>query len=165
MESRRINDRMKELATRICYEPGNLDHLKKAMCVDPLNNGNRSNKEYVNGALATLGDTVLKTVIADRLYHEGKDREEITEEKILLENNKTLHRVKTELGIFHYAYNSNYFYDDSPEENRIPNSSHDMYIEAIVGAIYLDRGFKYCKDWIDSFLLPLMEKHKEHDKS
>jgi dsRNA-specific ribonuclease len=78
MEKKRIIERMKQLADLIHYEPGDISHLANAMCVNVLNNGNTSNKEYSNGSLATLGDTVLKMIITEKLYLEGKDRGDIT---------------------------------------------------------------------------------------
>lgn len=76
MEKKRIIERMKQLADLIHYEPGDISHLANAMCVNVLNNGNTSNKEYSNGSLATLGDTVLKMIITEKLYLEGKDTKE-----------------------------------------------------------------------------------------
>ncbi|MBR2254323.1 MAG: hypothetical protein IJ856_00655 [Candidatus Methanomethylophilaceae archaeon] len=118
-----------------------------------LKNGNTSNKEYFNGSLATLGDSVLKMIITEKLYLEGKDRGSITASKSRIESNKNLHFKTLELNIQSFAYNDQFFFDDAPKHLQLPNPGHDIYIEAIVGAIYLDRGLEYCKEWIESNIL------------
>ena len=123
------------------------------MCVNVLKNGNTSNKEYFNGSLATLGDSVLKMIITEKLYLEGKDRGSITASKSRIESNKNLHFKTLELNIPSFAYNDQYFFDEAPKYLQLPNPGHDIYIEAIVGAIYLDRGLEYCKEWIESNIL------------
>ncbi len=150
MEKKKIIEKMKQLAELIRYDPGDITHLANAMCVNPLDNGNTSNKEYTNGSLATLGDTVLKLIITERLYLEGKDRDGITIKKSDIENNKALHLKTLEFNIQNFAYNDQYFFDEAPQHQQLPNPGHDIYIEAIIGAIYLDRGLKYCKSWIES---------------
>jgi hypothetical protein len=57
-----ILDRMNELAKSIHNIPDDIAYLSKSMCVNALNNCNTTNKEYSNGSLSTLGDTVLKLI-------------------------------------------------------------------------------------------------------
>lgn len=141
---------MERLAKLIHYKPKDITHLINAMCVIELPNGNTSNKEYFNGSLATLGDTVLKMIVTEIFYLEGKDRGEITTKKMNIEKNKALHHATLKFNLQHFAYNDQYFFDEAPENQKLPNPKHDIYIEAIIGAIYLDRGLKYCKKWIKS---------------
>ena len=68
MENDRIVGMMKQLAKKINYDPIDITHLGKAMCVNELDNGNTSEKEYSNGSLATLGDDVLDVIITEKLY-------------------------------------------------------------------------------------------------
>lgn len=150
MEKKRIIEKMKQLAELIHYDPGDITHLANAMYVKELDNGNTSNKEYYNGSLATLGDTVLKMIITEKLYHEGKDRGDITITKSDIEKNAALHLKTLKYNIQSFAYNDQYFFDEAPKHLQLPNPGHDIYIEAIIGAIYLDRGLKYCKNWIES---------------
>lgn len=150
MEKKRIIEKMKQLSDLIHYDPGDITHLTNAMCVNVLDNGNTSNKEYYNSSLATLGDTVLKMIITEKLYLEGKDRGDITIKKSDIEKNTALHLKTLKYNIQSFAYNDQYFFDEAPKYQQLPNPGHDIYIEAIIGAIYLDRGLKYCKNWIES---------------
>jgi len=152
MEEKRIIEKMEQLAKQIHYEPKDISYLAKAMCVNKLENGNTSNKEYTNGSLGTLGDAVLKLIITEKLYLEGKDRGEITEIKSNLERNEYLNFIKEKYQLQTYAYNDNYFFDETPKHDQLTNSGHDVYFEAIVGAVYLDRGLQYCSKWVKPFI-------------
>lgn len=55
----------------------------------------KNHSEYTNDGLATIGDTVLKSVIADYLYRKGiTTKGEITRIKSKLENNEVILYVK-----------------------------------------------------------------------
>ncbi len=63
---------------------------------------------------------------------------ELTDQKKKYENNDILHDITNdaEYPIIHYAFNEMCFYLDSPSENKVSNSKHTQYIEAIIGAIF-----------------------------
>ena len=50
-------------------------------------------------------------------------------------------------GIIDYAYNSKHFHLDEnvPKQEKVMDSSHNAYMEAIIGAIYYDSGFDEVK--------------------
>ena len=150
MENEIIIPKMQELAKLINYEPNNISFLQKAMHCQliPHENGNKS---YTNDSYATLGDAILKFVLTEYLFDKGYDKAEITQKKQTLENNNTLFDLCNKSGIFKYAYNDLYFSDKAPLENQVYHSKHDVYIEAIIAAIYKDKGIDYCKKWIISF--------------
>lgn len=150
MEKEKIIEKMEQLAETIHYKPNDIAHLANAMCVNKLDNGNTSNKEYYNGSLSTLGDAVLKLLVTEKLYRQGKDRGDVTIDKISIEKNDALHYNTLKLNIQRYAYNDQFFFDEAPQHKRLPNPKHDIYIEAVIGAIYLDRGLEYCREWIES---------------
>ncbi len=106
--------------------------------------------------LYTLGDSILKFILTEYLLDKGYDKGEITKRKKELENNATLHELCNKSEIFKYAYNDVAFSSDAPKENQVYHSKHDVYIEAIIAAIYKDRGMEYCKKWVISFF-------KEHN--
>jgi len=53
------------------------------------------------------------------------------------------------LGIQRFSYNDEFFFGEAPEHNKLPNPKHDIYIEAIIGAMYLDKGIECCRRWIE----------------
>lgn len=149
MNKKLINLKMKELAKRINYKYKNLNYLKSAMYSKKIKqtNDGKHRTNYTNDSLATLGDAVLKLIISEINYDNNYDKKDITENRIKVENNDYLFKLCCKLEIYKYAYNDNYFYEASPQENKIPHSKHDVYVEALIGAIYKDRGLNYTKKW------------------
>ena len=157
MEEEIIIAKMYELANLIDYEVKNIIHLKRAMYCRKLpnqNNDGKNRRNYTNDRYATLGDTFLKFVLTEVLFDDENnyDKAQITQKRKELENNNKLYDLCNDCGIIKYAYHDTHFYNDAPKHNKVPHPKHDMYIEAIIGAIYKDRDFEYCKDWVIKFL-------------
>ena len=148
-----VTQKMIELAELIGYEPTDISFLKKAMyCQIIHEDGDGKNrKNYTNDSFATLGDAILKLILTEFLFDKGYDKAEITKRKKDIEKNDTLFNLCNKSGIFNYAYNDKYFSPNAPKQNKVPHSKHDVYIEAIIAAIYKDKGFDYCKKWVTSF--------------
>ncbi len=86
MEEKRIEIEMKELESKICYKFQDISWLKKAMC------SIKSEGNYSNDALATIGDAVLKLALADLIFADGaKTKGKITQRKIRKQRNFVLH--------------------------------------------------------------------------
>lgn len=153
MEEHSIKEKMIELSQLIDYDYNDISYLKDAMHCQILHKygDGKNRKNYTNDRYATLGDAILKFVLSEYLFDKGCDKAEITQKKQTLEDNSTLYNLCNESGIFRYAYNDLYFSDNATLENQVCHSKHDVYIEAIIAAIYKDKGFVYCKQWVVSF--------------
>ena len=143
----KILARMRKLAELISYDYHDLSYLSLAMYCEKENAKN----DYTNDAMATLGDAVLKLVWSEHLFDKGLDKDEITARKVKLEKNATLKQISDSVGIFRFAYNDRYFADEAPENQKLPYGNHDIYLEAIIAAIYKDRGLAYTRQWILDF--------------
>jgi len=96
-----------------------------------------------NERLEYLGDSVLDVVVAEYLYNHFPTQHEgfLTSTRAKIVQRESLNRIGEAMGIDHHvrtAYHS---------------VSHNSYIcgnavEALVGAIYLDRGFDACRKFI-----------------
>ena len=84
MDQERIYKEMHELEGIIGYTFNNIQHLADAMNATKCNNPNRSknNDEHMNHSLATVGDAILKAINAELLFQEGKNRGDITIQKV-----------------------------------------------------------------------------------
>ncbi|MDE6442415.1 MAG: hypothetical protein K2L12_06685 [Clostridia bacterium] len=144
---------MIELSKIINYEPTDISFIQNAMhCQIIHKDGDGKNrKNYTNDSYATLGDAILKFVLTEYLFDKRCNKAEITSRKKDIEKNDTLFNLCNESCVFNYAYNDKYFSPDAPKQNKVPHSKHDVYIEAIIAAIYKDKGFEYCRKWIISF--------------
>lgn len=93
-----------------------------------MNSTSLGNDNHINDALATVGDAILKSLIADFLYiNVSQLKGEITELKTDLENNSTLHSVEMNTGIIKFAHNDKHFYCD---EN-VPNNEQ-VFVESMI---------------------------------
>ena len=101
-----------------------------------------------NERLEFLGDAVLDTVVADILYHrfEGKREGFLTNTRSKIVSRETLNRVAEEIGLLGLVK----FYTRQ--------SAHNIYMggnafEALIGAIYLDKGYEVCKQFIENRII------------
>ena len=159
MDKNTITERMHQLESIIGYSFKEIDYLSLSMNATKINSlgKGRHNKEYENSGLATVGDAMLKAVLADYLYQTiSRNKGDITIIKSTLENNVNLTSISEDNGIRNFAYNQFHFADESgiPDHEKVVKNSHDVYIEAIIGAIYYDKGFEEMKKWIIAWLLP-----------
>ena len=160
MEEGTIISKMQKLAKLIDYDVVDIRFLQEAMhCqkIERKKEDGKKRKNYTNDNYATLGDAILKFILSEYFFDKKYDKAEITRKREKLENNKTLVDLRNEANILDYAYNDQYFSCKAPKENKVPHSKHDVYIEAIIAAIYKDRGMDYCRNWVISFF-------KKHDK-
>lgn len=164
----RMKQEMEELAVKISFPSDDLSWLRKAMESKLLENrpniDGDNHKEYSNEGLSTVGDAILKAVIADKLYSIDNitRKGDITDKKKDLENNKTMHALMTSSGmnLIGYSNNGDHFKKDesSNEANKVSCKKHDPYIEAIVGAAYYSVGYEDTKQWIIDWLLPNLKE-------
>ena len=101
-----------------------------------------------NERLEFLGDAVLDLVVADYLYNRYPTKHEgfLTSTRAKIVQRESLNRVGRSLHIDTHVRASSH------------SSSHNSYIngnavEALVGAIYLDRGYDYCTHFIETRVL------------
>jgi ribonuclease-3 len=98
-----------------------------------------------NERLEFLGDSVLGTIVADILYKRYKNRREgfLTSTRSKIVSRSSLNHLAVEIGL--------------PKLIRISkqtqiSSSENIYgnaFEALIGAIYLDRGYDQCRKFIE----------------
>ena len=95
-----------------------------------------------NERLEFLGDAILDAIVADIVYKkfEGKREGFLTNTRSKIVQRETLNRVAVEIGL------------DKLIKYTTRQSSHNSYMcgnafEALIGAIYLDRGYRAGKDF------------------
>ncbi len=136
------------IKTLIGSYPGNLKLYdtavihKSASLVDSRGN-------YVNNErLEYLGDAILGAAIADFLYNRfpGQDEGYLTQMRSKLVNRSFLTQLTYQIGLDQYI--------DSNTTNTIEKSHiYGDALEALIGAIYLDKGYREAKRFITRKLL------------
>lgn len=110
-----------------------------------------------NERLEFLGDAVLEIVVTKYLYHNFSNPEgDLTNWRASLVNGSNLAKTAQKLGIEDFLMMSK-------GESKDSNSKARQYIianaiEALIGAIYLDRGMKVVEQFIDKNILSGLEE-------
>lgn len=127
-----------ELVAMLGFQPTNINHYKLALRHKLASNGKGNNER-----LEFLGDAVLSSVVADFLYNNYKTRDEgyLTNLRSKIVKRETLNVVAKEIGL------------DKLVNLPIHTTSHNLNVygnafEALIGAIYLDKGYEQCKKFV-----------------
>ena len=109
---------------------------------------NAKGKPVNNERLEFLGDAILDAVVGDIVYRhfEGKREGFLTNTRSKLVQRDTLNKLAQEMGINQLILSAGH------------NNTHNSYVggnafEALVGAIYLDRGYNYCMKFMQKQIL------------
>ena len=118
-------------------------------------NDAKTQKNQHNERLEYLGDAILSTIVAEYLFkkYPGKDEGFLTKMRSKLVKRKTLNRLANDMGldIILSAYS----------QGRMSKSMMGNAFEALIGAIYLERGFRGTKDYvINEVLLKHIDIHE-----
>lgn len=132
----------------IGFYPHNISYYKVALMHKSLMRRNEKGKCINNERLEFLGDAILDAVVADIVYLHFPTKKEgfLTNTRSKLVQRDTLNKLAKELGI-----------NDLILSNGC-SSSHNSYMggnafEALVGAMYLDRGYNACMRFLKKRIL------------
>ena len=105
-----------------------------------------ANKNYNNEKLEFLGDRVIGLVLAKKLIDLYPDANEGILDKrfAILVNRKTCSEVAWSLGIQNYIIMGNIKNKITKKDEKILSDC----CEAIMGAIYIDKGYEFAKDFV-----------------
>lgn len=139
----------KELRNILGFKPRNVSLYKAALTHRSVRDGSDENNER----LEYLGDAVLSALIADYLFKRYPYKEEgfLTEMRSKMVNRQQLNDIAVRMGLKKITlYNK---LDSSLKVSQIFGNT----LEALVGAIYLDEGYKKASKWVmESIILPHM---------
>jgi ribonuclease-3 len=130
----------KQLNNILGFSPGHLSLYKTALSHRSIKEGADENNER----LEYLGDAVLSGIVADYLFKRYPYKEEgfLTEMRSKMVNRQTLNEVALKMGLKKITfYNRN---DASLKVSQIFGNT----LEALVGAVYLDKGYVRTKSWV-----------------
>lgn len=130
--------------------------LKQAFVHRSYINENKNFKLPHNERLEFLGDAVLELVVTDYLFKKyPKETEgELTSYRASLVNANTLSAVATAIGVNDYLLLS---HGEAKDKGRARQYIMADTLEAIIGAIYLDRGYLVAEKFIAQNILPLID--------
>lgn len=144
-----------KFAEKIKVEFNDINLLKQACTHRSYLNENKGVPEH-NERLEFLGDAVLELVITSYLYRRFKDKDEgeLTSYRSALVNTHSLSRVADALNINEYLLLSKGEAKDTGRARAIILADS---VEAIIGAIYLDKGYDGAANFISQNLLEVID--------
>ena len=133
------------------FYPHEISYYKMALMHKSIMHRNAKGKPMNNERLEFLGDAVLDAVVGDIVYKHfpGKREGFLTNTRSKLVQRDTLNKLAQEMGINQLILSSGHSY------------SHNSYMggnafEALVGAVYLDRGYNVCMEFMQKRILSQM---------
>lgn len=144
----------KELAKSIYYtlgiKPLNLSVYRLATQHSSVAKENVGGAKDSNERLEYLGDAVLSAIVADYLFKKFpyKDEGFLTEIRSRIVNRESLNYLGSKLGLQGIVA-----YNDTRKHAQAYKSILGDTLEAFIGAVYLDKGFKRCRRFVMNTLL------------
>ena len=143
------NSFKKHLKNILGFSPGNISLYKTALTHRSVREASDENNER----LEYLGDAILSALIADYLFKRYPYKEEgfLTEMRSKMVNRQQLNDIALRMGLKKITlYNKS---DGSLKVSQIFGNT----LEALVGAIYLDKGYKKTGRWVaERIIMPHM---------
>ena len=126
----------------IGWPPGNLQLYKLAMRHTSVAKENDKGIKESNERLEYLGDAVLGMIVAEYLFCKFPYKSEgfLTEIRSRIVNRESMNRVSKKIGLSQIIE-----YDSSSRNAIKPKSLFGDTLEALIGAVFLDKGYKECK--------------------
>ena len=126
------------------FYPRNISYYEQALLHKSLSAKNEKGRPFNNERLEFLGDAILDAIIADILYQkfDGKREGFLTNTRSKIVSRETLNHLADQIGLTKLIKFST------------RQAAHNSYMggnafEALIGAIYLDRGYAYCKYFME----------------
>lgn len=130
------------------FYPHRIHYYKLALMHKSVTKRNEKGRPLNNERLEFLGDAILDAIVGDIVYRhfEGKREGFLTSTRSKIVQRETLNRLATEMGITRLVKSGKH------------TPSHNSYMggnafEALVGAMYLDRGYEACMRFMEKRIL------------
>ena len=137
-----------EIEKKIRYRFNNITLLHTALTHRSASES--QSKSYER--LEFLGDAVLDLIVSEYLYrlYPKKSEGQLTQIRSMLVNASVLHETAVSLGLQnHLNVDKSINLDNSPTQVNLLSCA----LEALIGAIFLDRGLKYTEKFVRRFII------------
>mgnify|MGYP001613150643 FL=1 len=149
-------EKISELEEKIGTKFKNQDLLLQALTHRSYLNENPKWRLDHNERLEFLGDAVLELVVTEYLYNKYPNPEgELTNWRAALVNAVMMAKVSAKIDLNEYLLLSR---GESKDVGRARQYILANALEAVIGAIYLDRGYEIASDFISRFIIGELPK-------
>lgn len=132
-----------ELTKILGFKPRTINYYKKAFTHRSLNRKDEDGNAVNFERMEFLGDAMLGAVIASHLYNEvpGGNEGYLTKMRSKIVSRKHLNELGKDLELIKYM-------QTGISTEQFGTNIHGNLFEALIGAIYLDRGYRYVSKFI-----------------
>lgn len=144
------------ISTITGFRPTNIDLYKQAFIHKSAMIKGPNGKYINNERLEFLGDAILGSIIAEELYQRFPRRNEgfLTKTRSRIVNRSLLNEIALKMGLGEWI-KAQYQIDIS--QTSIPGDA----LEALVGAVYLDKGYTNCQQFVmEKIIAPYVNLNK-----
>jgi ribonuclease-3 len=149
-----------ELKELLNFKPIKLSHYKKAFTHRSLKLVDKKGNPINYERLEFLGDAILGSVMASYLYKKVPEGDEgyLTQMRSKVVSREHLNTLGRDLDLIRFV-------KSNIAKEHISNNLYGNIFEALIGAIYLDRGYNYCHQFIyEQVVLPYVNIEKLEGK-
>jgi ribonuclease-3 len=132
------------------FFPKNIEYYEEALCHKSIRGESRYHNRLTNERLEFLGDGVLNAIIADVVFKKYPKRPEgfLSQTRSKIVKREMMDRIALELGLHKFIVSSSAL-KMQIRKNHISGNA----LEAFIGAIYLDRGYRRAFRFIEKKIL------------
>lgn len=143
--SKQEKDFRKQLSNVLGFTPGNIELYRTALSHRSVREGADENNER----LEFLGDAILSSIVAHFLFMRYPYKEEgfLTEMRSKMVNRNQLNAIAVKIGLKKITLFNKL--DNSLKISQIFGNT----LEALVGAVYLDKGFEETNKWVTRHII------------
>ena len=156
-DDREFYDAMQRL---LKFSPKQLEFYQKAFTHRSLKKVDKNGEPYNYERLEFVGDAMLGSVIASYLFIKAPNQSEgyLTQMRSKIVSREHLNELGKDLNLISFV-------KSNIPKNNIGDKIHGNIFEALIGAIYLDRGYDYCNKFIyDKVIVPYVDIPKLEGK-
>ena len=152
-----MDKNFKKLQKNLGIKFKNENLLKQAFVHRSYLNENPAFELGHNERLEFMGDAVLELIVTEYLYQNYPDlaEGEMTNLRAALVNASMLSQIADRLGFNEYLFLSK---GEAKENGRGRQYILANTLEALMGALYLDQGYRSCQNFINDKLIPELKK-------
>jgi len=156
-DDREFYDAMQRL---LKFSPKQLEFYQKAFTHRSLKKVDKNGEPYNYERLEFVGDAMLGSVIASYLFIKAPNQSEgyLTQMRSKIVSREHLNELGKDLNLISFV-------KSNIPKNNIGDNIYGNIFEALIGAIYLDRGYDYCNKFIyDKVIVPYVDIPKLEGK-
>lgn len=159
-KSKEDEDFYYKLKALLNFKPIKLNNYKKAFTHRSLKMIDSKGKPINYERLEFLGDAMLGSVVASYLYKNAPKGNEgyLTQMRSKIVSRRNLNKLGKDLQLIQFV-------KSNVSKEHVGDNIHGNIFEALIGAIYLDRGYNYCHQFIyDKVINPYVDLEKLEGK-